>query len=99
MTASSACPTVWPKFNTRRSPPSRSSVETIPALMRHDSAITRESGPSSRAKSAGRISKTSAKSVGLAITLYLITLYNPARNSRRGKVASTDGSAITRRGG
>ena len=39
VTASSACPMVWPKFRMRRSPPSRSSADTTSALMRHDSTM------------------------------------------------------------
>ena len=41
VSASSAWPTVWPKFRMRRRSPSRSSAETTSALMRTASAIIR----------------------------------------------------------
>ena len=46
--ASSAWPTVWPKFRTRRAPASRSSAATMAALIRQQSAMTGVSAPTSR---------------------------------------------------
>src|ERR1019366_8971932 len=40
VSASSACPIVWPRFSTCRNPPSRSSALTTDAFRRTESAIT-----------------------------------------------------------
>ena len=95
VTASSAWPAVWPKFRMRRGPASFSSAATTAALMRHDSAITSVSTSGFLPKIAVRSRPMRSKSAGLDVMPYLMTSYRPARNSRRGSVASTDGSMTT----
>ena len=63
--------------------------------MRHDSPMIAVSTSGCRAKIAVRSRATRSKSAGLDVMPYLITSYSPARNSRRGSVASTDGSMTT----
>ncbi len=91
VTASSAWPSVCPKFSARRGPDSRSSCSTTWPLMRQHSAITGTSTDGSRAKSGERCALTWSKSGRLAMTPYLTTSYRPARNSRRGSVARSCG--------
>ena len=67
--------------------------------MRHDSATTGSSAAASRAKSAARSRDVRSNSGRLAITPYFTTSYSPARNSRRGSVASNSGSTTTVAGG
>ena len=75
--ASSACPTVWPKFSTRRPPASRSSPATMAPLIRQQAAMTGVSAAASRLVSGPRSRLHLLEQCGVARHAVLDDLVQP----------------------
>mmetsp|Transcript_56720 Transcript_56720/g.130414 ORF Transcript_56720/g.130414 Transcript_56720/m.130414 type:complete len:246 (-) Transcript_56720:258-995(-) len=96
--ASIPCPTVWPKFNTDRKSPSRSSrVTTLPfrAMELPMTSVSRSISPSTSFSACVSISSYNGKSKQIPI---LIDSDKPFLTSRLGKVLITSVSANTATG-
>ena len=94
-----AWPKVWPRLSRARSPRSRGSRSTMPALCSQLRAMAWASMAWSPPSSAVRSLISHWKNSGSRMQPYLITSARPARSSRAGRVRSTAVSAITARGG
>jgi hypothetical protein len=95
VSASIACANVWPRFSSARSPLSRSSRATTPALISHERAIAGTSAAPSQASSRGRSRTTAAKYSASASSPCLITSASPAESSRPGSERSVSVSVTT----
>ncbi len=105
VTASTACPIVCPRLSLRRSPDSRKSDSTIRAFKRIERSRTsaRRAGSegSRKAAPAGRagIARSSrSRCSGPSITACLTASTRPPAACRAGRVESTEGSTMTKRG-
>ena len=101
VTASSAWPTVWPKFRSIRGPRSSSSSDTSRAF----SAAVRPTTPAQPSSSAwpppstGSAVSSSSNSSLSSTSAVFTTSARPFHRSRTGSVRSVDTSATTRTGG
>ena len=98
VTCSMACPKVWPRLRSARSPVSRSSRETTPALMAQQRCTACASAAGSSASKASAFASSQAKKSASQISACFTTSARPARSSRGGSVTSVAVSASTASG-